>query len=765
MKPIIKYFIIIFLFQYAMQAQTTYVLIGWNDLGMHCSNKNFSKIAVLPPYNNFYAQLIKKEPGQDPQIVTSGISIEYSIPGNTYSVGKTDFWTYAQQLFGLANPLPANVGLTGKGLTGTLDPSGDHFSASGIPLTPFPDNSLTKENPYQLIHLIAKISGTSTVLATTDAVIPVSNDMGCVQSGCHNSEQDILNRHEGVNGFNRNGPVLCANCHQDNALGTTGKGEAPPFSQAMHSVHSKLGLPNTEATCFKCHPGPETQCLRGAMVDFPPPTTPMICQDCHGTLANVASTIRNGRRPWLDEPTCGSCHGSNFSTETGKLFKESKGHGGLYCSACHGSPHGIWPTRVANDNIQSINLQGSAGTIRECTVCHSTVPTGPGPHGIYASNMNIPPTVSITSPANGTVFTAGSNITINASASDKDGTIGNVSFYAGTTLLGIVISPPYSFTWNNAPSGGYVLTAVAKDNSNATTVSNQVNITVNSTSGNTPPSVSITSPSNGASFSANSNITINAAASDKDGSVTSVAFYSGTTLLATDNNSPYSYVWNNVQSGKYGLTAVATDNNGAKTTSAIVNITVGTVNSNHPPIVSITSPQNGAVFNSNSSITISTSTSDPDGRVVRVAFYRDNQLLGYDNRSPFNYRWYNVPSGTYSLKAIATDNDGATTTSTPVQITVRSRHRHDGEDLVVRNFPNPFNPSTEIEFNLQSEEDVTLKIYNMIGQEVAVLINNERMSAGDHSIQFNASDQVSGTYICKLQMGPITEFRKMILLK
>ena len=81
--------------------------------------------------------------------------------------------------------------------------------------------------------------------------------------------------------------------------------------------------------------------------------------------------------------------------------------------------------------------------------------------------------------------------------------------------------------------------------------------------------------------------------------------------------------------------------------------------------------------------------------VVRVAFYRDNQLLGYDNRSPFSYRWYNVPSGTYSLKAIATDNDGATTTSAPVQITVRSRHRHDGEDLAIKNYPNPFNPSTE----------------------------------------------------------------------
>ena len=666
-------------------------------------------------------------------------------------------------MFGLANSLPDNVGLTGKRLTGNLDPSGDHFSATGIPLTPFPDNSLTKENPYQLIHLVAKLSGTSTVLATTDAVIPVSNDMGCVQSGCHASEQDILNRHESEGGFNRNGPVLCANCHQDNALGTTGRGEAPPFSQAMHSVHSHLNLPNTEETCFKCHPGPQAQCLRGAMVDFPPPSNPMICQDCHGTLANVASTIRSGRRPWLDEPTCGSCHESNFATEANKLFKDSKGHGGLYCSACHGSPHGIWPTRVPNDNLQSINLQGSAGTIKECSVCHSTIPTGPGPHGIFASNQNTPPKVSITSPLNGATFSAGSNITIKANASDNDGSVTNVTFYAGTTLLGIVTVPPYSFTWQNVPAGGYSITAVATDNNNASTASNQINITVNSVNGNNPPTVSITSPLDSAVFLAGSNITIAANASDNDGTLISVAFYAGTTLLNTDTNSPYNFTWSNAQPGKYMLTAVATDNDSAQTTSAKVSIIVNSVNSNSPPTVTITSPQNGATFNSNSSITIYASASDPDGKVVRVAFYQGTQLIGYDNRPPFRYRWYNPPSGTYILTAVATDNNRASSTSAPVQITIRSRHRH--EELSVSNYPNPFNPTTMIEFNLQTDENVSLKIYNMIGQEVAVLINDERLSAGEHSIQFDAANLVSGTYICKLQMGSITEFKKMILLK
>jgi hypothetical protein len=91
---------------------------------------------------------------------------------------------------------------------------------------------------------------------------------------------------------------------------------------------------------------------------------------------------------------------------------------------------------------------------------------------------------------------------------------------------------------------------------------------------NNPPTVSITSPANGATFTAPANITINASASDTDGTITQVQFYQGTTLLGTDTTSPYSYAWNSVAAGSYSLTAKATDNGGAVTTSSPVNITV-----------------------------------------------------------------------------------------------------------------------------------------------------------------------------------------------
>ena len=137
-----------------------YKIIGWNDLGMHCMNESFANLAVLPPYNNLWAQVIRQ--GPNPEIVTSGVTVEYSIIDNTYSVGKTDFWQYAKQLFG--NDLAPNVGLTGATLAGQMHITGDHFAIEGVPLTPYRDSAPQPgpQNwyPYQLAQLVARDSVT-----------------------------------------------------------------------------------------------------------------------------------------------------------------------------------------------------------------------------------------------------------------------------------------------------------------------------------------------------------------------------------------------------------------------------------------------------------------------------------------------------------------------------------------------------------------------------------------------------------------------------
>ncbi len=369
-----------------------YIIIGWNDLGMHCANKNFSYFGVLPPYNNLHAQVLKKGSATSfPQIVTSGMKITYEIPGNTYSVGKTDFWSYEDKLFGVS--LPDNFGLKGAGLSGELAAKDNYFIIEGIPITPYTDAALTKEDPYQLA-LLKLYDSSNNLLATTRPVIPVSNEINCVSSGCHSGEQNILNQHETEGGFNPNNkPILCAACHSSNALGTAGKPGLKSLSETIHGKHK-----DKTNDCYKCHPGTQTKCLRDVMYqkDF-------TCQKCHGDLREVAQSIKNGRRPWLDEPKCGAqvCHGSNYAEESGKLFRESKGHGGFFCSACHGSPHAILPTIEDRDNVQNVALQGYKGTLNKCIVCHGVSPAGVGPHGILPTEVQV---VSIAQPGTYALF-------------------------------------------------------------------------------------------------------------------------------------------------------------------------------------------------------------------------------------------------------------------------------------------------------------------------------------------------------------------------
>ncbi|MEG2805474.1 glycosyl hydrolase family 18 protein [Stenotrophomonas sp.] len=115
---------------------------------------------------------------------------------------------------------------------------------------------------------------------------------------------------------------------------------------------------------------------------------------------------------------------------------------------------------------------------------------------------NQPPSVSLTSPAAGASFAAGSSITVSANASDSDGTVSKVEFFRGGTSLGIDTSAPYSVTWANASAGSHTFKAVATDNTNAVTSSATVSVTVTAASNDTtPPSVpgGLTSPSKTAS--------------------------------------------------------------------------------------------------------------------------------------------------------------------------------------------------------------------------------------------------------------------------
>jgi hypothetical protein len=351
-----------------------YVLIGWNDLGMHCISPRFKEMCILPPYNTIRAIVIRKG-GEEPHVVTSGLTITYSLDNNKSVAGKTDFWTYVNKLFG--KTLTPGIGLTGNGLSGTMVKKSGYFEATGIPALPYNDSM--KWDPYQHATLTLKGNGIS---GKTLVVVPVSDEMNCQK--CHYSngpgapgiktstlEGNILTLHDKREGTKlmSSRPVLCAGCHSDNALGAAGKPGVPSLSYAMHVKHASL---SKQPSCQDCHPGAKTQCNRSAIEGMGPKGTDPQCSNCHGSLKKVASDLKAGRRPWIDEPTCAQCHGAKYSTGT-KLYREAKGHGGVLCVACHNSPHAWLPSNRADDNIQAMGLQGNNHALgyKACNLCHT----------------------------------------------------------------------------------------------------------------------------------------------------------------------------------------------------------------------------------------------------------------------------------------------------------------------------------------------------------------------------------------------------------
>ena len=461
-------------------------ILGWNNLGMHCMDSDYSVFTVLPPYNTLEAQLIVGG-----KLVTNGAgyTVTYQAVAdrsgsiNTTAAGKGNFYTYTPFLYGAlamdaglagwAMPGPANIRQTNLFQTlnepvhGVFTPV-NWFHAEGIPITPFDDAG--RKNTYPLMRVIAWNSANQPI-ATNDVVLPVSDEMDC--RTCHASgtqaaaapaagwawdglpERDyrlnILRLHDehqfaqhgaayagalATNGYNPAGlyrrvtadgkPVLCALCHASEALQTAGYPGVPPLTTSVHSKHAgvmdpelKIPLDNAanRAACYRCHPGSTTRCLRGSMGSAiaADGSMEMQCQGCHGNMSAVGSSSRVG---WIMEPNCQGCHTGNAVTNSGQirytsvfqtnglprvvtnqtfattpnipasglsLYRFSTGHGGLQCSACHGSTHAEFPSSHVNDNVRNIGLQGHAGVLSECTACHTSMPTNTasGPHGMH----------------------------------------------------------------------------------------------------------------------------------------------------------------------------------------------------------------------------------------------------------------------------------------------------------------------------------------------------------------------------------------------
>lgn len=356
-------------------ATDTHVVIVQSVSGMHPMQSDYSQIMLFPPSVSIRAQVIRR--GAEPRTSTTGLTATYRFVTNTHSSDKTNFWQFSQALLGVQPP--PDVGLTGFGLSGAMARDSLHrgFAAASIPLTPFDDDG--KESTYQIAHITVRNS-LGVVIAETEASVPVSNELNCIL--CHDFSDNsvaaqVIEAHDRRDGTHLagTGPVNCTSCHADASIGAPGQPGVSSLSKAMHGAHAiRMPFTDLENNCYACHPGVRTTALRDVHA-----SAGLNCVSCHGTMFDLAMETR---RPYVDEPRCANCHDrAGFQFEpAGVLFRDASGHGDVQCITCHGGPHAIGPATTQRDNMQAMRLQGEAGVLQDCTVCHINRPSDSFPH-------------------------------------------------------------------------------------------------------------------------------------------------------------------------------------------------------------------------------------------------------------------------------------------------------------------------------------------------------------------------------------------------
>jgi len=149
-----------------------------------------------------------------------------------------------------------------------------------------------------------------------------------------------------------------------------------------------------------------------------------------------------------------------------------------------------------------------------------------------------------------------------------------------------------------------------------------------------------------------------------------------------------------------------------------------------------------------------------DGNVVNVSGLVDEQPWqktvtingNKDLELPAGIENITVDAITAPIEAVTAIEESKETIANPTNFTLN------------QNYPNPFNPTTTISYSISEPSFVSLKVYDMLGQEVATLVNEDEV-VGNYKVSFNASGLASGNYVCRLVAGDYSETKKMTLLK
>lgn len=379
---------------------------------------------------------------------------------------------------------------------------------------------------------------------------------------------------------------------------------------------------------------------------------------------------------------------------------------------------------------------------------------------IWVGLVNQSPLVKITSPVQNSAFISPASISIEANATDPDGSIQKVEFYQGNTLLGEDATYPFSLIWTGAPEGTYQLTAKAFDNQGLSVISSQVQVTVTKPGDPVTVTSAISVASDDMEESSVGNIANNVNSTDIE------LVYDASTSAATQvvglrfqqlnipqgaviTSAYLQFTCDEISTGSCNLTisGEAADNSSVFTTSAynissrnktaaqvswipegwaiigeagskqqtpdlssivqeivsreaytptgavsfiitgtgsriaesyegsssqaaklIASYTLDPVN--NAPVVAITAPLNGSVYDAPASVLLTSTASDTDGTISKVEYFNGASLIGLGEGASYVFTWNDIPAGNYVLTARATDDLGTSTISSTVNIQV-----------------------------------------------------------------------------------------------
>jgi beta-glucanase (GH16 family) len=359
---------------------------------------------------------------------------------------------------------------------------------------------------------------------------------------------------------------------------------------------------------------------------------------------------------------------------------------------------------------------------------------------VYEDIANAPPMVTITAPGSGSVLPAG-DITIDATASDPDGSIARVEFYDGFAYLGEDTAAPYSFVWTSVPNGCYQLVARAIDNLGGF-ATDAVDVTVGAGCGQLPYL--------GSAFVLPTRIE----AEDFDAGGEGVAYHD----VDAGNNG-----------GQYrppdGVDIEACSDTGG-------GYNVGWLAAGEWLEYTVSVPTAGDYRFDVRVASLST------GGSFHLIFNGINQTGPVAVPVTGGWQtWTTVPAtatlaaGTQVMRFVA-DTDGFNLNYFDVA-TVPTAVGRGGRPAVAALhpcYPNPFNPATTIRYDVQEDVPVTLAIYDVAGKRIRTLVDEQSSDAGRYELTWDGRDQrgqvvASGVYFYRLDAGGFSETRRMVLLK